>query len=138
MRKELFPCENNGGYVTLISVIVVCSALLMVALSSGWADLDELNTGMKEDQSWQAYNLASLCAEDAIMKLKRDLNYAGGETLSFDNGSCYIYPTEGSRNQNRIIKTSGTAGNASKKIRIQMTVVNPSTSILSWELLADF
>ncbi|MFA5747093.1 MAG: hypothetical protein WC926_03380 [Candidatus Paceibacterota bacterium] len=138
-QKGLFPCANNsGGYVTLISVIIVCAALLMVALSSGWASLDESKAGLREERSWRAYNLASLCAEDAIMKLKRNLSYAGGETLAFDDGSCYINPIEGSRNANRTIKTEGTVGGLVKKVEIQITVVNPSTSLFSWEQVSDF
>jgi hypothetical protein len=105
----------------------------MIVVSFGLSSIDEVKTGIQEEQSWQAYNFSNLCAEDALMKLRRDIDYAGDQTLIFESGDCYIFPVEGLGNNDRIIKTRGTSGNQIKKDEIWISQVNPSPELLYWK-----
>ena len=69
---------------------------------------------------------------------KDDLEYIGNETLIFDNGTCFTELLEGTGNEDRVIKVSGTAYNQTRKIKIEINIVNPNTDIESWLEVADF
>ena len=82
----------------------------------------------------KAYYLATLCAEDALMKLKKDINYTGNEVVVVQSGECAILPIEG----NWTVKTRADYQNQIKKIRVIVDKINPEMVIQSWEEVADF
>jgi hypothetical protein len=90
--------------------------------------------GLKQIQSSQAYYLANLCAEEALMKLKENINYSGNETITIENGECQILPIEG----NWTIKVLSQFRNQIKKVKIVVEQVNPEIEISSWEQVPDF
>lgn len=122
------------GFVALITVFIIISVALLVSLGFGLLSIGEVNMGFKKTQSSQAYFLANLCAEQALMKLKENVNYAGNETKNTDNGNCQILQIEGQW----IIKTIGNTQNNIKKMRISVSQVNPRMIISSWQEVADF
>lgn len=130
--------KNQKGYIALILVLIISGVTLLVAISANLLGISESDMGLQKSQSSQSFYLATLCAEDALMKLKDNLGYPGNETLSIDNGTCDILSVEGSGNQNRIIKTTGTYFNQTRKIKITINKVNPKTSIGSWQEVVDF
>lgn len=135
--KQL-QCQGSNGYIALVSILIICAIILLIAISTNLLAISESDMGLQKDQASQTYYLASLCAEDALMKLKNHLNYSGDEAIIINNGSCYIYPTEGSGNQDRIIKTTGTIYGHTRKIKIEIDRVNPDVQINSWQEVADF
>lgn len=130
--------KNQQGYIALMSLIIVSALVVLIASSANLLSISESSMGLQENQGWEAYYLANACAEEALMKLKNDLNYSGNETLDFDNGNCAIEPLEGTGGENRIINTSGTAYNQVRKIRIEINRVNPDIEIKSWQEVASF
>ena len=121
-----------------MSLIIVSVLVVLIVSSANLLSISESGMGLQENQGWAAYYLANACAEDALMKLKNDLNYNGNETLIFDNGNCTIELLEGVENENRIIKTLGTAYNQVRKIRIEINRVNPDTEIKTWQEVTIF
>lgn len=130
--------KNQPGYIALISVIIISALAILIASSANLVSIGESDMGLQENQSWEAFYLATACAEEALMRLKDNLDYVGNETLTFDSGFCTIEPLEGIGNQDRIIKVFGTAHNQIRKIKIEINTVNPETEISSWQELADF
>lgn len=137
-QKIPFPCENRNGYIALVSILIVSALTLLIATSGSLLSIGESNMGLQENQAWEAFYLTTACAEDALMKLKNDLNYSGNETLNFDNGKCTIEPLEGSGKKNRVIKVSGIIFNQTRKIKIEIGKINPDMEIKSWQQVADF
>lgn len=90
--------------------------------------------GLKKTQSSQAYFLANLCAEQALMKLKENISYPGNEIIEIEGGNCQILPVEGSWT----VKVSGNFQDQIKKIKIVVNQVNPEMIIESWQEVADF
>lgn len=121
-----------------MSLIIISVLVVLIASSANLLSISESVMGLQENQGWEVYYLANACAEEALMKLKNDLNYSGNETLGFDNGNCTIEPLEGIGSENRIIKTSGTAYNQVRKIRIEINRVSPDTEIKSWQEVTSF
>ena len=139
IQKIQFHCgSKERGYIALISVIIISALVVLITSSANLFSISESDMGLQENQAWEAFYLATACAEDALMKLKDNLNYKGNETLTFDNGSCTIEPVEGSKNKNRTIKVSGSAYNQTRKIKIEINTVNPDTEIKSWQEVVDF
>jgi nitrate/TMAO reductase-like tetraheme cytochrome c subunit len=122
------------GFIALITVFIIISIALLISLGFGLLSIGEINMGFKKTQSSQAYFLANLCAEQALMKLKENINYSGNETINIENGSCQILQIEGQW----IIKTIGNIQNDVKKMRISVSQVNPKIIIDSWQEVADF
>lgn len=109
-----------------------------MAISVNLSGISEAGMGLQKSQSSEVFYLANLCAEDALIKLKKDLGYAGGETLTFDQGSCIILPIEGIGNLDRVVKTEGNIYNQIRRIEIRINKVNPRMEIGSWREVVDF
>ena len=132
------PKPEIGGYIALISVLIISALAILIASSANLISISESSMGLQENQAWGSFYLATACAEDALMKLKYNLNYPGNETLTFDNGTCTILPVEGEGNEERIIKVSAIAYNQTRKIKIRIKRVNPDTEISSWQQITEF
>lgn len=131
-------CEDKKGYISLMAVIIIFALTLLIASAANLFSIGESGMGLQESQSWHAYYLANACAEDALIKLKNDLDYSGNETLNFDNGNCIIEPLEGTGDRDRIIKVSGIAFGQFRKIKIEIDKMSPRITIKSWLEVADF
>ncbi len=129
---------NQKGYIALISVLIVTALVLLIASSANLASISESDMGLKEQQTWEAYYLATACAEEALMNLRKDLNYSGNETLTFIDGECTILNIGGTGNQDRTIKASGSAFGLVRKIKIEINRIRPEIEIESWQEVADF
>jgi len=130
--------NNQKGYIALILILIILGLTLMIAISANLSGISEADMGLQKSQSSESFYLATLCAEDALMKLKRNLGYPGNETLTIGEGNCNILSVEGSGNTNRVVKTAGNIYNQTRRIRIQINVVNPKMKINSWQEVVDF
>ena len=126
--------KNQSGFIALITVLIIFAIALLIGLSVRLLSISEAQMGLKKSQSSQAYFLANLCAEQALMKLKENINYPGNETIEIGGGGCQILPIEG----NWTIKTTANFQNQIKKIKIVVSQVNPQMLISSWQEVSEF
>ena len=126
--------KESGGFIALTTILIILAVSLIVGLSIGLLSINEAIMGLKKTQSSQADYLANLCAEEALMKLKEDINYPGNETIEIEEGNCQILPIEG----NWTVKTIANFQNQIKKIKIVVSQINPQMLISSWQEVADF
>ena len=129
--------SKNEGYIALVTILIISAVVLVIAVNAGLLGISESDMGLIKNQASEAYYLASACAEYAVAKLKDKLNYPGNETLNIGDGSCYIYQPEGSGNQDRVVKTTGTIYNLTRKIKININRVRPETEIASWQEVSN-
>lgn len=127
-----------NGYVALVSVLIVGIVALSITTSVILLGLGSSRTGFVLEQTEQARGLATACAERALDKLRKDLNYTGNETITLGQGSCQIRPVLGSGNTNRTIETTGTVGTIVKKVKVIIAQVTPQTQLTSWQEVNDF
>jgi hypothetical protein len=130
--------NQKNGYIALVSVLIISSITLFLAINANLFGISESGMALRKSHSSKSFYLANLCAEDALMKLKNNLDYSGDETLSLDGGSCYISSLEGSGNEDRIIKTSGNFNDQTRRIIIEIGRVNPLMEISSWREVSSF
>jgi len=122
------------GFIALFTIFIILAVLLLLGLSFGLLAIGETEMSLDKVQSSQAYFLTNLCAEQALMKLKEDINYLGNETINTESGNCQILQIEGQW----VIKTQGNFQNYVRKMRISISQVNPRIIIDSWQEVADF
>ena len=122
------------GFIALITIFIILAVVLVLGLSFGLLAISESDMSLDKVKSSQAYFLANLCAEQALMELKENLNYLGNETVSVDDGNCQILQVEGQW----IVKTEGNFQDDVRKMRISISQVNPKIIIDSWQEVADF
>lgn len=126
--------KNQKGLIALITVLIVLAVTLVIGIGLGLRSVTEMKIGLQRSQSSQAYYLANLCSEHALMKLKENPGYTGNEIINIEGGECQILPIEG----NWIIKVSAIFSNQIKKAKIVVNQINPQMVIASWQEVAEF
>ena len=125
---------KQSGAIALISLLIIAAVTLAIGLSLNLLGLDEMRMGFRESKSSQAFHVAESCLEEALMRLKRDANYTGGN-LSIGNGSCNIVITV--NGTQRTITATGTVDQLMRKIQTTVNVLNNGTTFgnetISWQ-----
>ncbi len=129
--------NNNSGYITLISVLVVSAVGVTVAVSLILLGLGSSRTSFAVEQSNQAKGLANACAEEALQQIRDSILFTGSGILAFGQGTCsYTVTSQGA--ENRTITSSGTVGTIVRKVKIVINKINPTIIVTSWQEVADF
>lgn len=132
------PPRARGGYIFLISVLVIGAIASTTAMSLLLLGLASELTGLSVTQSAQAYELASTCAERAIRSLRLDPAYAGNDTLSLTGGTCSIGNIGGAGNESRTICVSGFNADITRRLEIRLTRLYPSVKPAAWREVDAF
>jgi hypothetical protein len=129
-----FSKPVKKGFVALITLLILFLISVSLGIGLGFRSISRSKTALSIFYSSRAFYLANLCAEEALMKLKENIYYSGGETISLNEGSCEILPIKG----NWTIKTIGNFKNHTKRVKIIVNQVNPEISIQFWQEVPDF
>ncbi|MEI7719589.1 MAG: hypothetical protein WCI89_00005, partial [bacterium] len=85
---------GNGGYIALMTTIIISMALLVMVAQEGFAGwharFNVLGTEAKE----QATALADGCADQALMLVITGFSYSSSTTLTLPSGTCSIAPMD--------------------------------------------
>jgi len=129
--------NDNGGYITLVSVLVVSAVGVAIAVSLILLGLGSSRTSFANEQSNQAKGLANSCVEEALQQIRDSTPFTGAGNLTLGQGTCtYIVTSQGG--QNRTIISSGTVGTIIRKVKIIIDKINPTIQVVSWQQVADF
>ncbi len=128
MRKNLK--NKNGGFVALISTILICASILIVlttlSVSEFYGRYDILESELKE----KSVGLAEACGDTTILKIINDSTYTGNETMNISGDSCSIGTISTSGNIKSFTVSSLYKNyNTYFKIKVDKTTFE----ILSWE-----
>lgn len=124
--------KTKKGYVTLVSVIILGAISILVMTTTLTIDTESIFANDVLDQAKQAKAFADTCAERGIDKLKQSNAYVG-ETINFTSGSCTVGTISGTGNTNRTFTSTGIFKNATRKVTVTITTINPTTVIGSWQ-----
>jgi hypothetical protein len=130
--------RRRPGYIFLISVLVIGAVASATSVSLILLGLASEQSGLTVVQSAQAIELAQACAERALLFLRSDLSYGGGETLVIPGGTCVIHHVGGSGNADRTLCLEGVSGLSTRRIEISVSAVYPSMLIGSWQEVDSF
>lgn len=113
------------AFTTLITVIVITIVATVLVVSSIVSNTESFLNQASLESSNIARNNSLSCMEIALDKLKTSLIYTGNETITLQSGECSIETITGVGNTNRIVTTSSTFKNFSKKFQVTVTEINP-------------
>ena len=129
--------NNNGGYITLVSVLVVGAVGVAIATSLILLGVGSSRTSFAIEQSNQAKGLANACAEEALEQIRDSTPFTGTDNLTLGQGTCsYTVTSQGG--QNRTITASGTVSTVVRKVKIIINTINPTITVTSWQELDNF
>lgn len=129
--------KSNHGYITLFSILIISAIAASLALTLVLIGIGSAKTGLTFGQARQSEQLATACAEEAMEKIRTDANFTGADTLNYSSGTCTYTVTNGG-GQNRTIDASGIAGEALRRVKVQLTSVTPNLVVSSWQDVASF
>lgn len=135
-RFLCYPFER-GGYVTLLSVLIMGTVGISITVGLLLRGLDVSRTGFATQQSIQALAFANACIEEGLSQIKRAPSFTGTTNLVFSGGMC-IYTITSQGGQNRTLNASGSVGTVTRKIKVTVTGTSPTATLSSWQEVADF
>lgn len=123
---------RNGGYIALITVLIVGAAATAISLVLLVTGADSQRAALVEQQSIQARSLASACAEEALQVVHDNKAYTGTNTITLSTGTC-SYTVTSTGTSTRTIDTSATVDEAIRKVKVLITIGATNISINSWQ-----
>ena len=133
--KKLY--NKNGGYITLVSVLVVGAVGVAITTSLILLGLGSSRTSFAVEQSNQAKALANACGEEALQHIRGSTPFTGSGNLTLGQGTC-AYTVTSQGGQNRTVTASGTVGTITRKIKVIIDHIDPTIQVVSWQEVADF
>jgi hypothetical protein len=143
LHQLTFQNKNSGGYVALMSVLIISAVGTIVAISLLTLGMLNQYTSLTLEQGYKAQALANACANVALEKIHLDVDYLGNENIYFDTNSCNILPINKDENT-YTVNTRGIVSSAFLKNKIIVTrAEDPETlevtlTLVSWQEVADF
>ena len=107
------------GFMALMAVLILGGGALLLALSSSYLGLAELESSNLETKAGQTLVAADGCLDETLRRLRLNPSYTGG-SLTLGDASCIIGVT--SVGANRTITATSTIGNINKVVRAGATV----------------
>ncbi len=133
--KRLYT-SGRGGYITLISVLVVGAVATAIAVSLLLLGLSASRTSFTGEESVQARGLADACAEEALAHIRDAQACAGSVSEAFGGGTCT--GTVSGTGTACTVSATGTVGQVVRKTKVLLNAVDPAIAVLSWREVADF
>jgi type II secretory pathway component PulK len=128
--------KKDQGFVALLTILIVLGVVLLIGLGISQLSISEAQMALQKYQSSQAYYLANLCSERALMALKENSNYNGENNVNIENGSCTTISVTGNLPAKTVSVEASFQGQI-KKIRIIISQISPKMIIQFWQEVAD-
>ena len=125
--------KGQGGYVTLISVLVVGVVGLAIALTLLLLGLNASQTSFAIQESYQAKALADLCGEEALQTIRSLSTFTGLGSVTDGGGVCSYRVSDLGPPESKFIEVSGTVGEITRYAEITIDDINPVINIASWQ-----
>lgn len=136
MGQQVYATKNQNGFVTLLSVILVGAVGLAVGTSLLLTSIDNSRTLNSLEKSYISRELANLCGEEALERIRRNSSFLGSGNIATSQGTCDFTVTD-EGGTTRKIDSLGTSDTTIRKVLINLDQVSP-INITSWQEVADF
>ncbi len=123
--------QSQGGFVTLMAVLIVGAIGTAVAISFLSRGIEASKNTASLEFSYQARLVADQCVELALQNIRNNTDYLGTGSSSSATGTCTYEVTDfGGRRRN--ISAIGKSGSLTKKLLVEIDGINPQIIIISW------
>lgn len=123
---------REGGYIALLSVIIVGAAAMAIALTLLNTGTDAQRTNLITQQTIQARQLAHGCGEEALQVIHDNTSYTGTGSVVMSTGTC-TYTVASTGASTRTIAAASTIGGVVRRVMIYVTINSSSLSVTSWQ-----
>jgi uncharacterized membrane protein YwzB len=131
LQSTNYYLQPKKGVAALLTIVIVSVSALVMAISSSYLSLGELDQGFSEGRGDEALFVATGCMDEALGRLRRNSSYTGGN-ITQSNGSCIInIATSGSISTTTV--TASTTNNYWKKLESVVTVSSGVVTMNSWQ-----
>lgn len=95
MKKHLKPrfayhlLRDQRGAAMLMVIVILMALVFLVVSRTAFRGIDDLDISQSTTQSSHTVLFAESCVEEALLRLSRDANYAGG-IITFEQTDCTI------------------------------------------------
>ena len=124
--------RRQGGYVALISVLILGAIAIAVASALLLTGTDTQREVLAYQRSAQARNLAYACIEEGLQQLHDSSSFTGTNTVTLATGGC-TYTVTNAGGSTRIVDATSTISGVVRKARAYVTINASSISITSWQ-----
>jgi hypothetical protein len=125
-----FNFKKENGMIALLTVFIISSTALIMAITSSLLGLGELEMGFNSQKGMEALSIADSCVEEGLRRLRLDPDYSGGHLIVGD-GSCIIQVVnQGGGDRSFLIEA--VLDNYYQNLEVEVTLANSSTTINSW------
>ncbi len=122
----------SDGFVALMTVLIVGSISLTVALSLLIAGTDSQRWVLVQQQGASSRQVANACAEEALQQIQTSTSFTGTSSLTFGTASCtYVVTSTGTSTREIDISTSGLK--TVKKLKLYVTIGVTAITVTSWQ-----
>jgi hypothetical protein len=128
--------KTSPGYVALLAVLVMGAVTLASGLALLMSGTDNQRTALVDQQSAQARGLAAACAEKALQTIHDTTTYTGSSTETIDTQTC-SYTVTSTGTNTRIVDSFSTIDNATRRVKVYVTISTTSISVTSWQEVGD-
>lgn len=135
-KRTLQRARKHGGYISLMSVIILGAVGIAVSTSIIVLGLGASQSSFAYDQSNRARAAAEACAEEGLERIRESSSYAGSGNISLDSDEC-SYLVENLGGSSRRISASGNIGSIVRRVVVETSTRNPRILIDSWREVAD-
>jgi acyl-CoA synthetase (AMP-forming)/AMP-acid ligase II len=132
MKKLKVPNNSQQGYIALLAVLIMGAASLAIALSLLIGGADNEQVSLITQQSIQARNLATACAEEALQQIHDNTAFTGTNNLTLGQGTC-TYTVTNTGGSNRTVDATGSVNTVARKVKVYVTIGASNISITSWQ-----
>jgi hypothetical protein len=128
--------NKEKGFVALISVILICASLLLIATTLSYTGFYARANGLDSEYKERSSAFAEACGDQTLLSLTNDSAYTGNATTTINGvDKCYTYPVTTSG----ALKTFETRGIYQNHYTYLKIIFDTSTqSVQSWEELPKF
>lgn len=123
--------KRQGGYVALISTMIVGAVCLSIAVAMLLTGTDTQQMTLVQQKSVQVRALATSCAEEALHKIRYIQNFTGSGGVSTANATC-TYTVTTVDSTTRKVVASATSKESTHEIEVYAKILPASISIASW------
>lgn len=123
---------TSDGFVALMTVLIIGSISLAIALWLLVAGTDSQRWNLVQQHAADARQTANTCAEEALQQINDSTSYNGSEVMNFGSVSCtYTVINTGPTTKEIDVTTSGLK--TTSKLKVYVTINASTISVTSWQ-----
>ncbi len=127
--------NTNGGYIALISVIVISALLIAITFTLSFTGFFLRFNILDYENKNQSVGLAEACVDTTLFKLSSNPSYTGNEDISLGTNTCHIGSISNSGSQFSFKTQSAYPPSLPQKTYTNVSIVANTSdlSIVSWD-----